>query len=34
VGVSFEMAEYTCDVTAAGVVRLLDALRAFGMWSR
>jgi GDPmannose 4,6-dehydratase len=34
VRVSFDMAEYTCDVTAAGVVRLLEALRASGSKAR
>src|SRR5262249_9062683 len=28
VGVSFEMPEYTCDVNANGVLRLLEALRS------
>lgn len=31
VGISFGMPEYTCDVDAIGVVRLLDALRETGM---
>lgn len=31
VGVSFKIPEYTCDVDAIGVVRLLDALRETGM---
>jgi GDPmannose 4,6-dehydratase len=31
VGISFEVPEYTCDVDAIGVVRLLDALRETGM---
>ena len=31
VGVSFKVPEYTCDVDAIGVVRLLDALRETGM---
>jgi GDPmannose 4,6-dehydratase len=32
--VSFEMPEYTCDVTAAGVGRLLEALRVSGVKAR
>jgi GDPmannose 4,6-dehydratase len=31
VGISFGVPEYTCDVDAIGVVRLLDALRETGM---
>ncbi len=31
VGISFKVPEYTCDVDAIGVVRLLDALRETGM---
>lgn len=31
VGISFQVPEYTCDVDAIGVVRLLDALRETGM---
>lgn len=31
VGISFQLPEYTCDVDAIGVVRLLDALRETGM---
>lgn len=31
VGISFRVPEYTCDVDAIGVVRLLDALRETGM---
>src|SRR5580658_6437610 len=31
VRVSFEMPEYTCDVTGAGVGRLLEALRVSGV---
>jgi len=31
VKVSFEMAEYTCDVDALGTLRLLDAIRAAGL---
>jgi GDPmannose 4,6-dehydratase len=34
VRVSFEMPEYTCDVTAAGVGRLLEALRVSGVKAR
>jgi GDPmannose 4,6-dehydratase len=34
VRVSFEMPEYTCDVTAAGVGRLLEALRVSGVQAR
>jgi GDPmannose 4,6-dehydratase len=34
VRVSFEIPEYTCDVTAAGVGRLLEALRASGLEAR
>jgi GDPmannose 4,6-dehydratase len=34
VRVSFEMPEYTCDVTAAGVGRLLEALRVSGLKAR
>jgi GDPmannose 4,6-dehydratase len=34
VRVSFEMPEYTCDVTAAGVGRLLEALRVSGCKAR
>src|SRR5580704_12292573 len=34
VRVSFEMPEYTCDVTAAGVERLLEALRVSGVQAR
>jgi GDPmannose 4,6-dehydratase len=34
VGISFEMPEYTCDVDAIGVVRLLDAVRETGMAGR
>ncbi len=34
VRVSFEMPEYTCDVTAAGVVRLLEAVRVTGCKAR
>jgi GDPmannose 4,6-dehydratase len=34
VRVSFEMPEYTCDVTGAGVGRLLEALRVSGVKSR
>ncbi len=34
VRVSFEMPEYTCDVTAAGVGRLLEALRVSGVPAR
>jgi GDPmannose 4,6-dehydratase len=34
VRVSFEMPEYTCDVTAAGVGRLLEALRMSGIKAR
>jgi GDPmannose 4,6-dehydratase len=34
VRVSFEMPEYTCDVNAAGVGRLLEALRVSGVKSR
>jgi GDPmannose 4,6-dehydratase len=34
VRVSFEMAEYTCDVTATGVVRLLESLRTSGCKAR
>jgi len=31
VGISFSVPEYTCDVDAIGVVRILDALRETGM---
>ncbi|MCK5131247.1 MAG: GDP-mannose 4,6-dehydratase [Candidatus Sabulitectum sp.] len=31
VGISFKVPEYTCDVDAIGVIRLLDALRETGM---
>ncbi len=31
VGISFKVPEYTCDIDAIGVVRLLDALRETGM---
>lgn len=31
VGISFNVPEYTCDVDAIGVVRMLDALRETGM---
>ncbi len=31
VGISFKVPEYTCDVDAIGVVRILDALRETGM---
>ncbi|MCK5035549.1 MAG: GDP-mannose 4,6-dehydratase [Candidatus Sabulitectum sp.] len=31
VGISFDVPEYTCDVDAIGVVRILDALRETGM---
>ncbi|MCK5841366.1 MAG: GDP-mannose 4,6-dehydratase [Candidatus Sabulitectum sp.] len=31
VGISFNVPEYTCDVDAIGVVRILDALRETGM---
>jgi GDPmannose 4,6-dehydratase len=34
VRVSFEMPEYTCDVTGAGVGRLLEALRVSGVKAR
>jgi GDPmannose 4,6-dehydratase len=34
VRVSFEMPEYTCDVTAAGVGRLLEAIRVTGCTAR
>jgi GDPmannose 4,6-dehydratase len=34
VRVSFDMPEYTCDVTAAGVGRLLEALRVSGVKAR
>ncbi len=34
VRVSFEMPEYTCDVTAAGVGRLLEAIRVTGCKAR
>ncbi len=34
VRVSFEMPEYTCDVTAAGVGRLLEAMRTVGSKAR
>ena len=34
VRVSFEMPEYTCDVTAAGVCRLLEAIRVSGVRTR
>jgi GDPmannose 4,6-dehydratase len=34
VGVSFEMPEYTCDVNANGVLRLLEALRSSGVEAR
>jgi len=34
VRVSFEMPEYTCDVTAAGVCRLLEAIRVSGVSTR
>jgi GDPmannose 4,6-dehydratase len=34
VRVSFEMPEYTCDVTAAGVGRLLEAMRTIGCKAR
>jgi GDPmannose 4,6-dehydratase len=34
VGVSFEMPEYTCDVTAAGVARLLEVIRVSGCNAR
>src|SRR5207247_1169523 len=34
VKVSFEMPEYTTDVTALGVLRLLDAVRELGLPSR
>jgi GDPmannose 4,6-dehydratase len=34
VRVSFEMPEYTCDVTAAGVGRLLEAMRTIGSKAR
>jgi GDPmannose 4,6-dehydratase len=34
VRVSFEMPEYTCDVTAAGVGRLLEAMRTAGSRAR
>jgi len=34
VRVSFEMPEYTCDVTAAGVGRLLEAMRTTGSKAR
>jgi GDPmannose 4,6-dehydratase len=34
VRVSFEMPEYTCDVTAAGVGRLLEAMRTTGSHAR
>jgi GDPmannose 4,6-dehydratase len=34
VRVSFEMPEYTCDVTAAGVGRLLEAMRTAGSHAR
>lgn len=34
VGISFNVPEYTCDVDAIGVVRILDALRETGMAGR
>jgi GDPmannose 4,6-dehydratase len=34
VGVSFEMPEYTCDVNANGVLRLLEALRSSSLEAR
>lgn len=34
VRVSFEMPEYTCDITAAGVCRLLEAIRVSGVNAR
>jgi GDPmannose 4,6-dehydratase len=34
VAVSFEMPEYTCDVNANGVLRLLEALRSSGLDAR
>src|SRR5215472_3513621 len=34
VRVSFDLPEYTCDVTAAGVARLLEAIRVSGVKSR
>jgi GDPmannose 4,6-dehydratase len=34
VRVSFEMPEYTCDITAAGVCRLLEAIRMSGIKAR
>ena len=34
VRVSFDMPEYTCDITAAGVCRLLEAIRVSGVTAR
>ncbi len=34
VRVSFEMPEYTCDITASGVCRLLEAIRVSGVKTR
>jgi GDPmannose 4,6-dehydratase len=34
VRISFDIAEYTCDITGMGVLRLLEAIRAFSPHSR